>query len=260
MNAVSQFFSLLRWDLLRELRRRESLFNMTLFAVLILFTGELGVEIFARHFVVAITPVTLTGDELFRQQAIAMELAKHNLGPIFFWIAVLFAGTVGLNQSFAAEREGQNLGAIVTSPVDPGTFYLVKVVATWTYVSAMTVVLLAAYVFLFNDLRLLKAWPVLLPAVAGFTLAYTAPGVVLAAMTTSLRGAGEVVLRILLLVLMIPLISLTLEVSAQLFGFAADGPPILGDFSPFQFLLVTLAFSAIYLCAGYVLFPKVLEE
>jgi hypothetical protein len=96
--------------------------------------------------------------------------------------------------------------------------------------------------------------------VGAFTLAYIACGVVLAAMTTSLRGGGEVVLRNLLIPLMLPLIWLTLRVSERVFGAVlaggALGPPLkLG-----HYLAAALAFDTIYLAVGYILFPKVLEE
>ncbi len=256
MNAFYQVTTLVRWDLIREARRRETIVNMTLFAVLILFAGRLGVETFARSFII---DVGLPPEKIGQ---LAKE-AGGAMGPIFFWIAALFAGTVGLNHSFAAEREGNSLGGIVTAPIDLGLFYLAKVVATWLYVMVMQCALLLAYVVLFDyppgDTALM-----ILMALASFTLAYVAPGIVLSAMTTALGGAGEVILRILVFVLMIPLIMLTFEVSGQLFGTAgigADGPSLaLGDFSPADYVVIALAFSAIYLCAGFLLFPKVLEE
>ncbi len=256
MNALNQVTTLVRWDLVREARRRETILNMTLFAVLILFAGRLGVEAFARAFVVDL------GLPLEKQGQLAEE-ASRSIGPIFFWIAAIFAGTVGLNHSFAAERERGGLGGIVTAPIDLGLFYIAKVVATWLYVMVMQCALAFAYVVLFNYPAGDTA-PMIVMALGSFTLAYVAPGIVLSAMTTSLGGAGEVILRILVFVLMIPLIMLTFEVSGQLFGssFAGeDGPSLaLGDFSPGDYVVIALAFSAIYLCAGYLLFPKVLEE
>ena len=256
MSGVSLFLRLVRWDVLREVRRRDAMLNMSLLAVLIVFTGHVGTQIFSGHFV---------GDWGLPEdrRGEATQLAGYTLGPIFFWIATLFAGTVGLNQSFAVEREGGALTGVVTAPVDPGTFYLAKVASTWLYVMTMELVLFGAYVVLFN-LPVGASWlPVLLSA-AVFSLAYVAPGIVLAAMTTTLKGAGEVVLRILVFVLMIPLLLLTLEISAQTFGVARPGDVgrvvALGDFDFSDYLWIALAFSAIYLTAGYVLFAKVLEE
>lgn len=256
MNALTQVATLVRWDLVREARRRETILNMTLFAVLILFAGRLGVEAFASHFVVDLGIAEEKQGELSRE-------AGRSFGPTFFWIAALFSGTVGLNHSFAAEREGRSLGGIVTAPIDLGLFYIAKVVATWLYVMVMQCALAFAYIVLF-DYPPGAAGGLILLALASFTLAYVAPGIVLSAMTTSLGGAGEVILRILVFVLMVPLIMLTFEVSGQLFGTVGageDAPSLaLGDFSPRDYVVIALAFSAIYLSAGYLLFPKVLEE
>ena len=106
MNAFHKLTTLVRWDLLREARRRETIVNMTLFAVLILFAGKLGVETFSQSFIVEV------GIPSEKQGQLAEE-ARRSMGPIFFWIAALFAGTVGLNHSFSAEREGNSLGGIV---------------------------------------------------------------------------------------------------------------------------------------------------
>ena len=233
MRAFRLFVCLLRWDVLREMRRRETVLNMILFALLVLYVAHLGVG-----------PDRATVDAL---------------GPIAFWMAVLFAGTVGLSQTFAAEREGNALGGIVTAPVDLGVFYLAKVAAAWLYVMIMEVFTLGAYSVLFNFSPLDGWWGILI-VLGLFTLAYVALGVVLAAMTTTLRGGGEVLLRILLIPLMIPLIVLTLEVTPTVFGVTiangALGPPLgLG-----KYLAVAASIDIMYLIAGYLVFPKVIEE
>ena len=67
-------------------------------------------------------------------------------------------------------------------------------------------------------------------------------------------------MRILLFPVMIPLIWLTLRVSQTVFEtvLAAEalGPPL----SLGAYLALALSFDAIYLAAGFLLFPKVLEE
>lgn len=255
MSGLRQLLSLIRWDLLREVRRPVTLFNMTLLAVLILFAGRIGVEVFA-------TPYVTDREVGLERQGIEVVRATHAFGPIFFWIAVLFAGTVGINQCFAAERKAGGLGGITTAPIDPSTFYLAKVVGTWVYTMTMQILLLGAYIVLFND-SMSSTWPIVLAATASFTIAYVAPGVVLAAMTTTLGGAGEVVLRILLFVIMIPLIMLTLDVSAALFEVPGSEHALRSTnftLGPTQYLGIATCFGVIYLCVGYVLFPKVLEE
>ena len=240
MKFLALFLSLLRWDVLRELRRKETLANMTLFAVLVLFVAKIGI-----------------GQGLDRE---SQELDQTStVGPVMFWISILFAGTVGLSQTFAAEREGNTLGGIVTAPIDVGVFYLAKVASTWFYVMIMELLALAVYSILF-DFSPWEHLGMLLLVISVFTFAYIGLGVILAAMTTALRGGGEVLLRILLFPLMIPLIWLTLLVSQRVFDTTiaggALGPPL--EFR--VYLAAGLAFDALYLTAGYLLFPKVLEE
>ena len=243
MSAARLFFSLLKWDIIRELRRREAVASMSLFALLVLFLGQMGFGPDSANSVPAgQASATVTG-----------------AAPVFFWVAILFAGTVGLGQTFAVEREGQLIGGLVIAPIDLGCFYLAKVAAVWLYVSIMEVLVILAYIVLFG-LSPRAQLGGLLAAVATFTLAYVAPGVVLAAMTTTLSGRGEVVLRILLIPLMLPVISLTFRTSEYLFDTVIAGGALGKPIPVSQYLIFTVALNAIYLTVGYLLFPKVLEE
>ena len=236
MRTLRLFLALLRWDILRELRRKDTLVNMVFFALLVLFLAQIAV-----------------GSDRPGRTTVA------EVGPAVFWITVLFAGTIGVSQTFAAEREGNALGGVTTAPVDLGVFYLAKVSATSIYVFLMEIVTLFLYSALF-DVDLRGRLGGLLAVLVVFTLAYMAIGVVLAAMTSTLRGGGEVVLRVLLFPLMIPLIWLTLRVSETAFGTVlADG--VLGPPLPLgRYLALGAAFDAMYLTAGYLLFPKILQE
>ncbi len=228
MTFLRSLLAIVRWDIVRELRRREAVLNMILFAVLMLFIASYGLS--------------------------GRPDLQAEFGPLVLWISILFAGTVGLSRAFTVEREGGALTGILVSPLDPGVFYLAKVIATWLYVMAMGVLVAAAYVILFN----FEEWsrlPLLLATMAGFTLAYVAVGTVIAAMTTSLRG-GEVVLRILLFPIMIPVIIIILRAGDRIFS--AVPPP--GAQAPGKTLAALFALGTIYLLAGFILFPKIVEE
>lgn len=233
MSSLRLFVCLFRWDVLREVRRRETIANMLLFALLVLFLARLGVA--------------------------PDEGISSTIGPVMFWIAILFAGTVGLSQTFAAEREGGALGGIVTAPIDIGIFYLAKVAASWLYVMLMEALVLGLYAVLFGCPPRIDVAS-LLGVMAVFTAGYMAAGVVLAAMTTALRGGGEVLLRILLVPLMLPFIWIVLRVSGTVFGVEIAGGALGGNLKLVHFFVVGAAFDAIYLTAGYLIFPKVLEE
>ena len=102
--------------------------------------------------------------------------------------------------------------------------------------------------------------PSLLCAIGVFTLGYSGAGIILSSMTTALRGGGEIVLRILLLPLMVPVVMLTLMVSEATFGVVVAngilGPPL----ELWKYLLTILSLDAIYLVIGYLVFPKIIEE
>ena len=233
MSGPALFFALIRWDFLRELRRKEIVLNMSLFAVLMLTIAQLGTS----------------GD----------SVAMKSVGPVFFWMAIVFTGTVGLGQSFAAEREGGRLTGIQLAPIDLGIFYLAKVAATWVYMMLMSIALLGVYMLFFNFMR----WdliPPLLCAVGVFALGYSGVGIILSSMTTALRGGGEIVLRILILPLMVPVILLTLMASEATFGEQVAGGILGPPLALWKYTLTVLSLDAIYLATGYLVFPKIIEE
>ncbi len=233
MNGWRAFFSLIRWDLAVEFRRRETTLNMCLFAVLLLFIGSYTVS----------------------QKTELID----TFGPIYYWIAIIFSGTVGLSRAFLPERENGAMAAIVTAPIDAGVYYLAKMMAVWLYVLVMSFMVLAAYVVLFDFEIYGQYSDRILPitvVTALFCLVYVAPGVLLSAMTVGLKG-GEVILRILLFPLMIPVIIVVLSANPRLF----TDPELAVTYTSPETAMATLgALAAIYVCACYLLFPKVVEE
>jgi heme exporter protein B len=143
---------------------------------------------------------------------------------------------------------------VLVSPLDPGIFYLAKVAATWLYVMAMECLAGAAYVILF-DFNRWERLPLLLAAMGAFTLAYVGAGAVIAAMTSSLRG-GEVVLRILLFPIMIPVVMIVIQGGEAIFP--AEPPPGAPGLGITLGRILPLAL--IYISLGFILFPKVVEE
>jgi heme exporter protein B len=232
MSPWRLFLVFLKWDLVREIRRREVVINMTLFALLILFVAQVGLG--------------------------PNEDAIRTVAPVIFWITLVFTGTVGLSQCFAAEREGARLAGLQLAPIDLGVFYLAKVAATWLYVMLMAVFLVGAYVLFFNFDQY-SLLPSLFVVVGVFTLGYIGAGVMLSSMTTALRGGGEIVLRILLVPLMMPSIFLTLDVSEAVFG-TQVARDTLGDTPLGTYVAIVGALDAIYVTTGFLLFPKILED
>ncbi len=238
MNQLRTFFSLLRWDIAVELRRKEATLNMCLFAGLMLFVGSYAIS----------------GDPDLQDE----------FGPIFYWLAIVFSGTVGLSRAFMIEKEQGALSGLLLAPVDPGVLYLAKVAATWIYVMFMSGVVLLAYVPLF-DYELsgdgFGPWwrlGALGVVTALFVLGYVATGVLVAAMTTGLRG-GEVILRTLLFPLMMPAIVIAFAANPRIFH-KLETWEIPATWSPWVAAAALGAFAAIYLSSSFLLFGNVMEE
>src|SRR5512139_1051535 len=70
--------------------------------------------------------------------------------PGALWVGVIFAGVLGLNRSFLAERDNECLQGLLLCPVDRGTIYLAKVVANFVFMLAAQVVIVPVFVFFFN--------------------------------------------------------------------------------------------------------------
>ena len=123
----------------------------------------------------------------------------------------------------------------------------------------MSIALLGVYMLFFNFMR----WdliPSLLCAIGVFALGYSGAGIILSSMTTALRGGGEIVLRILILPLMVPIILLTLMASEATFGEQVAGGILGPPLALWKYTLTVLSLDAIYLATGYLVFPKIIEE
>jgi len=171
-SAFVAFKTLLRRELLVELRTRSLLTSMGLFALLEVVVVGLGVR-------------ALPSDETF-----------HRFVPAVLWVCVLFAAVVGVNRSALADREKGLHAAFLLLPFDPALIYLARLSSAFVFLSVVEVLLVLASVPL---LRLqIPQEPWMLAVAALTNIGVLAPGVLLASATSSARGS-EALLTILLL-------------------------------------------------------------
>lgn len=105
-------------DLRVEWRNRETLASMSVFGLLVVFLFNFAFET-AR-------------EETLR------------LLPGLLWIAFAFAGVLGFNRSFAAERENACLEGMTLAPIDPSLIFLGKMLANLLFLSIAEVVVVFA--------------------------------------------------------------------------------------------------------------------
>ncbi|MEZ4670201.1 MAG: heme exporter protein CcmB [Anaerolineae bacterium] len=220
------FFSVLAIaakDLRAELRSRELVSSMGLFALLSILIFSFALEL----------------DRVARNEALSGVL----------WVTVVYASTIGLNRSMAIEREQGGMDALLLTPVDRSAVFFGKLVGNILFAGIVGLILLPVMTILYNK-------SLLNPAVVGVvilgTLGFTTIGTLLAAMTVQTR-ARESLLPIVMLPIVLPLVLAAVRATT---GILSETP----DTEGITWLQILAALDAIYLGICYILFAYVIEE
>lgn len=216
----------LRKDVLIELRTREVLASMGLFALLI-------VVVFAFAFSLDTTRAAL-------------------VGPGVIWVTILFAGTLGLYRLFDRERDHAAMAGLLLSPGGPLAVYIAKVIGLTVFITATEIIVLPL-MLAFMDINLpsegipLFALALFL-GVLGFALVSVLFGGMLA--STRLR---EVLIPIVVYPVVVPVIIGGVELTGVALG---NGLP--GEAG--QWIRLMGGFDIIYLALAPWVFTRVMVE
>jgi heme exporter protein B len=163
-------------DLLAELRTREMLSSMLVFALL----------------VTVVFSFTLDGK----------TTQIRELAPGLLWVAFTFAGILGLNRSFALEKDRNSLQGLMLAPLDRSGIYVAKMLGNLIFLSIVEAIVVPLFWVLHN----MSGFPWPLAAIIPLgTVGFVAAGTLFSAMTVGTR-AREVLLPILLLPVSVPVI------------------------------------------------------
>ena len=171
--------------------------------------------------------------------------------PGALWVAVIFAGTLGLSRSFLAERDNDCLQGLLLCPVDRGTIYLAKTVGNFLFMMMAQLAIVPIFVFFFNLPITASLAGVFLSLVLGI-LGFSAVGTLFAAISVRTR-AREVLLPLLLLPLVVPLFIGGVKVTERMLA----GKP-LADVA--AWLNLMLGFDMIFLVVAWLVFEYAVEE
>ncbi|MGA2820757.1 MAG: heme exporter protein CcmB [Anaerolineales bacterium] len=210
-------------DLAAELRSKELLGAMLVFALLVLLVFNFALEL-----------------DLPLRQAVA---------PGVLWVTFAFAGTLGLNRSLALERERGCWEGLLLAPVDRSAIYLGKAFGSFLFMAIMEALVLPIYSALYN-INLFQ--PGLLLVVLLGSIGYVSLGTLLAAMAIQAR-TRDVLLPILLFPVVLPVLISAVNASA---GFLSAAP--MDQIWPWLNLLI--ACDVIFVAVSYLLFEYVVEE
>lgn len=181
----------------------------------------------------------------------AFDLRVDNVfqvAPGALWVAIAFAGILGLNRSLAREHEDGGLEGLMLAPMDRSTIYLAKAAGNLAFMTASELVIMPLFTVLFgvNVMRV----DLLLVVFLG-TLGLAGVGTLFATMVGRTR-ARDVLLPVLLLPVSVPLLIAASKATAGLL----DGVGMAGIGG---WLRLLAGFDLVLITASYALFEYVLE-
>lgn len=215
--------SIVRKDLQIELRSRELVSSMGLFALLSILIFSFALEL----------------DRNARREAISGVL----------WVTIVFASVLGLNRSLAMERDQGNLDAMLLAPIDRVAIFFGKLAGNLIFALIVGLLLLPIMSILYNQ-NLVQPW-LLLVLLLG-TFGFATVGTLLAMMTVQTR-ARESLLPIVMMPIALPVLLAAVRASTSIL---TDMP--LADWIAWPQILVVV--DIIYLVACFLLFEYVIEE
>jgi heme exporter protein B len=201
-------------------------------------------DIFSSMFVFALLTVVIFN--------FAFELRVPDMkmvAPGIVWVAITFAGTLGLNRAFVIEQDKGSLAGLLLAPIDRSTIYFGKLLSSLLFMLIVEIVLLPLVMIFFN-LPLLT-WQQLLVLVLG-TYGFAAVGTVFSGIAVNTR-AREVLLPILLFPVVLPV----LIAGVKMTGALLDGEPFS---SLTNWLRLIVVYDVTFTIVAYLTFGYVVEE
>jgi heme exporter protein B len=210
-------------DLVAEMRSRELLSAMLVFALLVILIFNFALELDIR------TRETVTSGVL--------------------WVTFAFAGTLGLNRSMAVEKDRGCLDGLLLVPVDRTAIYFGKVIGNLVFMLIVEAIVLPLYSVLYN-INLFQ--PGLLAVILLGSIGYVAVGTLLSSMAVHAR-TRDVLLPILLFPVVLPVLVPAVKASnGFLQGFE------MSEIWPWLNLLIV--YDVIFMAVAFMVFDYVVEE
>lgn len=210
-------------DLAAELRSRELLSAMLVFALLVILIFNFALELDVS------TRETVTAGVL--------------------WVTFAFAGTLGLNRSMAVEKDRGCLDGLLLAPVDRSAIYFGKAIGNLVFMLMVELIVLPVYSILYN-INLFN--PGLLLVILLGSIGYVAVGTLLSSMAVQTR-TRDVLLPILLFPIVIPVLIGAVRASTY---FLQQVP--MEDIWPWLNLLIV--YDVVFTAVAFMVFDFVVEE
>jgi len=222
MSYAGKVWSIVSKDLALEKRSREMLSSMFIFSLIVILIFSFSFDL-------------------------AVERA-NTVAPGVLWVAITFAGMLGLARSFVLERDQGCLDGLLLCPVDRSILYLGKMLGNLIFISLTQVIIVPLCFALFN----LPFHALLLPVILLGTLGFSSVGTLVSAMTVHAR-AREVMLPILLFPIVMPALIAAVKLTAGVL----DGQA----WSQMRnWLQLLVGFDVVFFVLSYLAFEYIVEE
>ncbi|MBC8334001.1 MAG: heme exporter protein CcmB [Anaerolineae bacterium] len=210
-------------DLAAELRSKELLSAMLVFALLVIFIFNFALELDVK--------------------------TRDSVTSGVLWVTFVFAGTLGLNRSMAIEKDRGCLDGLLLAPVDRSAIYFGKAISNLAFMLIVEIIVLPVYSLLYNT-NLFQ--PGLLLIILLGSIGYTAVGTLLSAMSVQTR-TRDVMLPILLFPIILPVVIAAIRAS----GAYLQNMPF-DQILPWLNLLIV--YDVIFIAVAFMVFDYVVEE
>jgi heme exporter protein B len=215
-----------RKDLLVELRTKESVPAMALFAVTTFVIFHFGLN----------------------RDRLEGELAAGVL-----WVTLLFAAILGINRLFVAEREQGGFDGILMAPIERTSLLAAKAGALLVYLIALELIALPVFALFFIDSGFWQALPRLALVTVLADIGLAVVGAMLASIAVHTR-ARDLLLPIMLLPLTVPAMIAAAQATKPLLSVPLDTGGVA------KWLAVLALYDAVFGLLAYALFDFLMED
>jgi len=224
LNGYLRAISAVIWkDISAELRSREILTAMLVFALLVILIFNFALELNVR--------------------------TRESLTAGILWVTFAFAGTLGLNRSMAIEKDRGCLDGLLLAPVDRSAIYFGKMIGNLVFMLIVAAIVLPVFSILYS-VNLID--PGLIMVILLGSFGYVVVGTLLASMAVQTR-TRDILLPILLFPVVLPVLIPAVKASSGfLMGLDIE------EIMPWLNLLI--AYDVVFLAVSFMVFDYVVEE
>jgi len=220
---LAKIFAIFWKDLLSEFRTKELITSVLVFALLVVVIFNFA----------------------FDPDTGVIELVASGI----LWIALTFAGVLGLNRTFVSEKADARLEGLMLCPVDRAAIYWGKLISSCVFMLIVAFIITPIFLVLLNLPLILPRLPIIIVLA---TLGFASVGTLFSALAINTRSR-DVMLPILFLPTVVPVIIAAVKATELVLQSEPWGEILI-------WIQIIIAFDVIYLVVATMVFEYVIQE